>query len=162
MKRVGTYIVFLMVGAAIAVGAMLLCGDKEEVKYARMGEVFENSNLKQSYEKKLKDFEQEAQKDLETIQNELELSTIDGDASKSNQLRAALQRKEEEFSQEYHRRSDEFQKVIWEEINTKIETFGNAKGYKYILGANGNGSIMYANDGDDITQELIEYLNADV
>lgn len=46
------------------------------------------------------------------------------------------------------------------EVNAFIESYGRKKGYKYILGANSSGSIVYAEDYLDITEELQKALNA--
>ncbi len=50
------------------------------------------------------------------------------------------------------------QKVLIE-VNSHIEQYGKDKGYKVILVANESGNIAYAQDGMDITEELISQLN---
>lgn len=34
------------------------------------------------------------------------------------------------------------------------------KGYRYIFGAEGSGVLMYADERNNITKEVIEYINA--
>jgi outer membrane protein len=48
---------------------------------------------------------------------------------------------------------------IWTQINQYVKEYGKEKGYRLILGAQGNGSLMYASDKADITKEAIEYCN---
>jgi outer membrane protein len=48
---------------------------------------------------------------------------------------------------------------IWKQINQWVNEYGKQKGFDFILGAAGNGSLMYANEGDDITEEVIVFLN---
>lgn len=50
------------------------------------------------------------------------------------------------------------QEVI-EIMNGEIEEFAKEKGYDFILGANGTGSLIYATDSKEITEEVLEYLN---
>ncbi|MEM0941025.1 MAG: OmpH family outer membrane protein [Bacteroidota bacterium] len=45
------------------------------------------------------------------------------------------------------------------EINTFIKEYGKRKGYRIILGTNNSGSIVYAKDALNITEELQEALN---
>lgn len=44
-------------------------------------------------------------------------------------------------------------------VNDYIKEYGKERGYKYILGATGQGNIVYANDAYDITEEVTEGLN---
>lgn len=58
---------------------------------------------------------------------------------------------------------DEDQKMtqtVINDINDFVKSYGKEKGYRVILGATGNGSIMYAEDGADLTEEVLEQLNA--
>jgi len=45
-------------------------------------------------------------------------------------------------------------------INDYLKEFGKDQGYTYILGANGSGNVVYAKDGLNITQEVLDGLNA--
>lgn len=64
----------------------------------------------------------------------------------------ALYRKTEE-------RNKEIEKMIWKRLNPYIVEYGKEKGYAYIYGANGTGNVLYADESEDITEELIEYVN---
>ena len=58
--------------------------------------------------------------------------------------------------------SEEEQKLlqsVLNKINDFIERYGKQKGYKVILGANGQGNILYVQDAIDITPEVIQALN---
>ena len=44
-------------------------------------------------------------------------------------------------------------------VNDYITEYGKKHGYKYILGANGAGSILYANRNNEITEAILEGLN---
>jgi outer membrane protein len=55
--------------------------------------------------------------------------------------------------------SEQYTADIWKRINAYLVDFGKAKGYNFILGANGNGNLMYANDGVNVTKEAVEYIN---
>lgn len=49
---------------------------------------------------------------------------------------------------------------VLDEVNVFLTDYGKAKGYTIIFGATGNGNIIYAKDYIDITDEVIEKLNA--
>ena len=44
-------------------------------------------------------------------------------------------------------------------INNFIKEYGKQMGFKYILGANGSGNIVYAEDALNITNDILEGLN---
>ena len=48
---------------------------------------------------------------------------------------------------------------IWKQINQYVTDFGKEKNLDIILGANGGGSLMYAKEKIDITNDIITYIN---
>ena len=48
---------------------------------------------------------------------------------------------------------------IWKRINEYVSAYGEEHGYDFIFGASGDGSLMYAREGCDITDEVIGYVN---
>ena len=55
--------------------------------------------------------------------------------------------------------TEQYTAEVWTRINRYISTYGKERGYDFILGASGNGSLMYARESVDITKEVIEYMN---
>ncbi len=75
-----------------------------------------------------------------------------------------------DMEQEYIRQKKNFEKEqeellfncnskIWNQINSYIDDFGNEKGYSLILGATGQGGIMYGEKKVNITEEFLKYIN---
>lgn len=160
LKQSGiTYILCAAIAAAIALFIVFI-QDEKEVKFARMSKVFAESNIKQTYEKELKTFEEESNAKLEELQNVIKRREMDGESSDVlNPLRVELNGMQSRLTEQYNQKSEAFQNSIWQELNKRIEEYGKKMGYKYILGANGDGSIMYGDEAEDITEELIKYLN---
>lgn len=63
------------------------------------------------------------------------------------------------FKQELQSAAASYTEQIWKQINQYTIEYGKAEGYTYILGANSNGTIMYANESEDITEKVLEYIN---
>ncbi len=55
--------------------------------------------------------------------------------------------------------SDQYTSDIWKVINESVHEFGEREGYDLIFGAIGSGSLMYANKSQDITDEVIQFVN---
>ena len=51
--------------------------------------------------------------------------------------------------------------TVINDINDYVKEFGKKKGYDIIFGASGGGNIMYADQGTDLTAEILEGLNAE-
>lgn len=62
--------------------------------------------------------------------------------------------------QEYYTASaNEMNKQVWNRLNPLLEEYGKEKGIELLIGATGNGSLLYADKGRDLTNDLIEYIN---
>ncbi len=55
--------------------------------------------------------------------------------------------------------SEQYTADIWRQINQWVNEFGEQEGYDFVLGAAGNGSLMYANEANDITNKTILFVN---
>lgn len=53
----------------------------------------------------------------------------------------------------------EIEKIIWNRLNPYLVEYGKKHGYTYIFGANGTGTILYADESENITEDLIKYVN---
>ena len=68
------------------------------------------------------------------------------------QQKAIIEKEEEQLAVKYNTQ-------IWNQLNDYIKEYGIANGYEFIHGATGSGSMMYANEKLNITDEVIKYAN---
>lgn len=68
------------------------------------------------------------------------------------ETRDELQAIEREFAGKYTAQ-------IWERLNDYVSEYGRSNHYDMILGAKGDGGLMYANEGMNITAEVLDYVN---
>jgi outer membrane protein len=68
------------------------------------------------------------------------------------------------INQEFERvntgKSEKYKEQILAQLNEYVMEFGKNNGYSYIYGANGNGSLMYADEAEEITSKVVEYVNS--
>jgi outer membrane protein len=55
--------------------------------------------------------------------------------------------------------SKEFDSQIYQQLNQYLSDFGRENGFTYIFGTQGTGTLMYASDGENVTQDVIVYIN---
>lgn len=69
------------------------------------------------------------------------------------------QRKENDFLQSYKLQVQKFDEQIWSRINVFVTEYGKKNGYDYIFGADGTGGLMYSDSTNNITSDVITYIN---
>ncbi|MEK6152009.1 OmpH family outer membrane protein [Flavobacteriaceae bacterium 3-367] len=89
-------------------------------------------------------------------QKELELKQqlLQNKQQQLNNYQQAIQKQIQEEDQK-------MTQTVVNDINTYVKEYGKRKGYRIIFGAEGSGNIMYAQDVSDLTQDVLEGLNAE-
>jgi outer membrane protein len=67
--------------------------------------------------------------------------------------------KVQQFRNEYQQLSEKYTADIWKRINGYITDFGKEKNYSFIFGATGEGNLMFADEANNLTDEVIAYIN---
>ncbi len=170
MNNVKKYLLPSAIGITFCISMIALFWHpgKQRVAYVRMESVYNEFKLKTQLESKLKDTEKARQFILDSLklqlhQMSLTLNSIDkADTSMIrlyNLRMQLLNQQEQQFVQDNQALANEFTDQIWGQINQYTKDYGTANGFDYILGASGDGTLMYASESEDITEELTEYIN---
>lgn len=67
--------------------------------------------------------------------------------------------KEKQFEEDNQALTEQYTNQVWTQINQYMKNYGKEHRYTYILGAEGSGVLMYADERFDITSDVIAYLN---
>jgi outer membrane protein len=67
--------------------------------------------------------------------------------------------KQQQFTEDNNVLTQQYQEQISNQLNQYLEDFTEEKGYDYIFGATGNGSLMGAKEEYDVTDEVLNYIN---
>ena len=73
----------------------------------------------------------------------------------------AIQQQQQRMGNQLREESDVVIDSIVGKVKTYVKEYGKENGYTYIFGSNESANIMYAEEGLDITQEILEKLNSD-
>lgn len=145
--------------AVVALGVLFFMQKQDTVRYVSMSQVFAETNVKQKYEKELKALEEQSNKKLIELQDELNAAKALSDREKSRVLEEQLVHTQKRLTEEFQKKTTEYDALIWKEINEKVTVYGKDHSIDLILGAKGDGAIMYASDAKDITKAVIEFIN---
>ncbi len=78
---------------------------------------------------------------------------------KAQQLEVQLRTEDQELRKINEYFSKEVSQQVWNRLNQYIKEYGETHTLKIILGTQGNGNVMYAQQGIDITTSVLEYAN---
>ena len=79
--------------------------------------------------------------------------------SRFTSIRESYFARQEEFEEANSVLAEEYTAQVWTQLNEYIKAYGEEEGYRYIFGATGDGSLMYAEDAVNITEEVSSYVN---
>lgn len=149
---------------------MIACGGEKStgIVYVQNLKLYSEFDLALELDAELQAFSKERTRELDSLMMALENLTaeleqmreIPTDTYQSyNDLRNAVMFREKSYEEELVTRSQEYDQQIWDRLNGYVKTYAEENEYDMILGASGNGNLMYAADTLDITDELIAYCN---
>lgn len=136
--------------------------------YINIRATYESFELKKDLEKKYKVVINERKKITDSLYLDLKLTSnsLDGKPKKSQEDILLFTNKKEtyldhkkHFDEDNEALTKQYDEEILTQLNNYVKDFGNEKKYTLILGNDGNGAIMHAEESMNITAEVIEYIN---
>ncbi|OFZ08396.1 MAG: hypothetical protein A3D92_21615 [Bacteroidetes bacterium RIFCSPHIGHO2_02_FULL_44_7] len=139
------------------------CSDVEtkeqHIVFMENVQVFESFQMKLDYDKKM---EQEMKNETSKMDSLTILLNKGGFADSMDvyRLRKEYYVTEQIFNTKFEQLSTQYTKEVNDRLNGYIEEFAKQNKYNLILGGNGNGTVMYVDKKENITDALIEFINA--
>ena len=136
----------------IGLGIYVIAKPGKKTAFILNQQVFNAFEGKKELEKKLNDVKARHQHVLDSV------GALIGN-SKEDAKMLLYQQYVQHFRIEQEQTTEQYTADIWKRINQHVAEYGKENGYDFILGASGDGSLMYAEEGNNITEEVIAYLN---
>lgn len=170
MKKTTIKTIALVLNGALVfiLGFYLLSmsGGTEKTGYIDIPSVYNEFTLKKELETRLQEVENQRQAVLDSLKLDLQLlsSQLGAEPDQQTLQQFEYQRqqylaKQQQFEQENQALMAQYDEQIGVQLNQYVKDFGGANKYHYVFGANGNGAIMYAEESEDLTQRVIEFIN---
>lgn len=109
-------------------------------------------SLMVNWQNELKDYEKE-RSSMTRKELELKQELLQNKQQQINNYQQAIQKQIQEEDQK-------MTQTVINDINAYVKEYGKENRYPIIFGAGGNGNIMYAEDASDLTETILEELNA--
>lgn len=158
MKSLGFYISILAVIIGLT-AIYLSLGQTDTVMYVSSPRLFEEFTGTKELSRRLDNMRIYQKQQIDSLEQLAASYQQEEKLQRYGTTVSQLREAEQLFAEENQMRSNEFTKQIWKQLNQYTQEYGEEQGYEYILGANSNGSIMFAKASKDITDEVIEYAN---
>lgn len=160
--------------AVLVLGSVLIgCSDHKTAyvdtttliqEYSEMKEVearftSRSDEMKRQFDSVAKGFQQEVQAYQEEMEN-MSQSQRQETESRLMQTQQRLQQQQQQMGGALRQESDKVIDSIVTKVKDFVRDYGEENDYTYIFGSNESANIMYAEEGLDITDEILEKLNA--
>ncbi len=125
---------------------------KKDIAYIDIGKLVDNYKLK-------KDLEGASSGSLYKIKGIIDSLKMSKKFSQAPIIDTQIARAEYAFQQYYAKSNQEITRKVWDRLNPVIMKYGEEKHLTLLIGANGAGSLLYADKNTDMTDDLINYVN---
>lgn len=145
----------------------LLNNHNKEIAWVDINQIYSEFEYKKELQIKLEQTQNARKYILDSLELELKLlqNNLSRNSDKSilieqfNQKRQNYLSQKEIFEEDNRMMIKNYDNQIINQLNQYIKDYGEENGYDFIFGADGTGSLMYANNESNITKELKEYIN---
>lgn len=152
--------------ACIALGiiatALYSFKSAKKIAYLDTGEVFKNFAMTKKMDEEVKAVEAAKKKMMDSLITQLkqvQSGVLKVSDNELEMMKAGYLEKRSQLASDLNKVRESAMEKIWKQINQYVSEYGKENHYDVILGANGQGSLMYASEGADMTKEILRYVN---
>jgi outer membrane protein len=139
----------------------------KKIIYVKVDTLYADFEMKKELENTYITVQKGRKNQLDSLELELKLMNkqinIEGEkkelVSVFEARREAYLLKKQQFEQDDALMQEQFTTKIRKQLNQYVTDYGKENNCDYILGAEGSGALMYAKDNDDVTKEVLVYIN---
>lgn len=118
--------------------------------------VFEEFQLKKDYDKKI---EKEFALDKASLDSMGNAFNTLKDPFAIDALKKQFVIRKQQFDQKFQAVSQQYTNEVYTRLNEYIKEYGKKNGYGIIIGSNGQGNVMYIDKTEEVTEDLIKFIN---
>jgi len=138
-----------------------------KMAYIDIPKVFAGFEMKKELQAKYKDTETARAKLLDSLSFDLQRLSAKVRAEKENKelmyefdaQRQDFFKRKKQIEEDNAVLSNQYDKQILEQMSQYVMDYGKSKGYDLILGTDGNGTLMFANEKYNISVEVTAFIN---
>lgn len=162
-----------LIAAGIVLTLFASCQDQQKIGFIDNGEVINDYQMKIDIEKKFEtqntnfsktrdSIAQVYQTEVQSVQTRISKMSPQKQQEESQAfsqkwqpVQQQMQFQQQQMEQEFNKEMDS----VISKVNSFVEEYGKNNGYTFILGKNQAGSVIYGEEGKDITDEVTTAIN---
>lgn len=140
--------------------------NENKMAYINISEVYNKFEMKKEFESRFltvvngrKHLLDSLEINLKIIASKLENKSIKNLENEFEFKKEAYFLKKQEFEEDNELMQNQYTENIMKQLNQYVQDYGKEKHYSFIFGAENSGSLMYSEDVNNISNEVIEYIN---
>lgn len=158
----------ILISLFVVTWALLLWRTNGSAKtgYVDLKQVFDEFAYTQELKKDLVTVQAARQKLVDSMEFELKVLSKELEKSNTAELKSkfdvkleSLMKFRKEAEQDNLALTEQLDSKILTQMNQYVKDFGKENGFDIILGSQGDGTVMYAEDNMNITKTVISYIN---
>jgi outer membrane protein len=141
--------------------SIVSCSESEKQKIVFMDtfKVFEGFEMKKDYDQKIeKELKYESQL-LDSVGVLLNSATQTKDELAVMKFKKDYYIAEKLFNEKLQTLSQKYTSEVNTRLNEYLKEYGKEKGYDFILGSSGQGNIMYVQESNEVTEDVLKFVN---
>ncbi|MDB5256582.1 MAG: hypothetical protein JWM14_1277 [Chitinophagaceae bacterium] len=139
-----------------------------KLAYVNNKQLFADFVYKKELEKELTKIEHMKKSVLDSLRLDLEFRAEQLGGKKKTEAEVSQFRtyeqqylfKEKQFTETYDKVAKEYTDQVWKQLNQYVKDYGQAHSYNMVFGTTNSGEIMYADEAEDLTDEILEFANS--
>ncbi|MCG3167825.1 MAG: hypothetical protein POELPBGB_03620 [Bacteroidia bacterium] len=165
--KILNYLSFVLALAGVVVAAWLYVSQPKSA-YVELDKVFDAFELKKELEADLEKIGKIKLGQVDSLKLVMESMQRDMSASGKKDSETIKKYQQEAYEVAYKKQQveenieilkQEYNDRIWKQLNQYLRDYGHENKYEFLFGASGSGSIMYAKKENNMTDEVIIYVN---
>ncbi|MGV3631920.1 MAG: OmpH family outer membrane protein [Bacteroidota bacterium] len=132
----------------------------EKIVYMDNVKVFDSFEMKKDYDLLIGKELQSESAELDSLANLIGSYGLKGDTLYAFSLKKDYFLRKQSFDKKFSQLSQKYTQAVYEKLNGYIKEFAESKSYDLVLGASGEGNIMFVSEKLDVSEELITYINS--
>lgn len=170
MKSPALILLTIALSAATAVLSVSFFQKNKKTAWVDLPKVFNEFEFKKELEKNYIKSEEARKKITDSLELELQIMLKSFEGKKeteiTNEKKSEFQikrenylRKKEQFQQDDAQMKSEFNGQIYKQLTQYVKDYGKEKDLAVVLGAEGSGVILYGDENNEVTTEVIDFIN---
>ncbi|MDY8138492.1 OmpH family outer membrane protein [Aquimarina sp. 2201CG5-10] len=164
MKKKQVFLL-LAINGVLAVALIILLSlhfvkpSKSEIVYVDNVELFNDFNMSKDLGKINTEKMNVERKKMDSLYSIYSIFREQKNKEKTTELEKQLRAQDQELRKTKDFLSKDLNRKVWNRLNQYIKEYGETHKYKIVLGTQGNGNVMYAEEVINITSNVLIYAN---